>query len=62
MKSEKCEGVLVDTLKMDWVDGVWVFMANDQVIMGNDYNVLCLDMSGHVTVRNSRLAKGIRIL
>jgi hypothetical protein len=47
---------------MDWVDGVWVFTANDRVIVCNDYSVLCLDMSGYVTVRNSGLAKGIRIL
>jgi hypothetical protein len=63
MRSEKCdEGPLVDTLKMDLVDGVWAFKANDRVIMRNDYNVLCLDMLGYVTVRNSGLAKWIRIL
>jgi hypothetical protein len=43
MRSEKCDGnVLVDTLKLDWVNGAWVFKANDRVIMRNDY-VLCLD-------------------
>jgi hypothetical protein len=59
MMSENCEeAVLMDTLKTDWVDGAWEFMANDRVIMRSDYNVLCLDTWGYVTARNSRLARG----
>jgi hypothetical protein len=59
MMSEKCdEAVLVDNLKIYWVDGVWEFMANDRVKTRSDYNVLCLDTVGYVTAGNSRLASG----
>jgi hypothetical protein len=59
MMYEKCdEAVLVDNLKIDWMDGAWRFMANGLVIMRSDYNVLCLDTVGYVTVGNSRLARG----
>jgi hypothetical protein len=37
MRFEKCdEGFLVDTLKIDWVNRAWVYLANDRVITRND--------------------------
>ena len=35
-----------------WGEG---FMVDDSVIMLGDYNLSCLDISGHVTAGNSRL-------
>ena len=56
--SEKCdEAVLVDSLKINWVEAAWGFMANDRIIMRCDYNVSCIDISGYVTAGNSRLAR-----
>jgi len=54
MMSEKCdEAVLVDSLKINWVEAAWGFMANDRLIMWSDYNAQCLDTLGYVTVGNS---------
>ena len=45
-------------LKTLWKCGARGFMVDDSVIMLGDYNLLYLDISGHVTEGNSRLVIG----